>query len=307
MIKKILLTFMSAIVFLWLPVLWLAVDTEPVVNWLEPSNNEKILSVSYDILTDEEKNFQEDLKDIWFRYLGVAKWVLQWVMLIFLVYAWFMFFYWSIWVEEKLEKAKKQIYYSMAWLLFLNVPWVLYSLFWAGDDRQVDSAINSQWFNSWTQDNWNLIITGNFELFIQNNVIWLLEIVIWIIATFSILISAFNIINSDGKDDIITEEKDKIVYSVTALIFVWYIEFFKDAVFTWEQEKVQDVFSSVINLAIFMWWPIALSFIILAWYYLITSNWDEERLTKAKNIVINSIIWVLILMASWTFLADINF
>lgn len=306
MFKKIIITLL---VLIWsmLPFTSFASETSPIVNWLTPDKNEKIVWVSYDSLVEEDKDFQWDLKNIWFWYLWIAKWVLQGVMLIYLVYAGFMFFYWSIWKEDKLETAKNQIYYSLAWLLFINVPWVLYSLFWDSWWKQADAWVNSEWFNAWIETSWNLLVSWNFQLFVENNLLWLLEIVVWIVATFSIILSAYNIINADWKDDIVTEEKDKIVYSVTALIFVWFMQFFKDAVFTGQQDKIQDLFSSVMNLAIFIWWPIALSFIILAWYYLITSNWDEERLEKAKNIVINSIIWVLILMASWTFLADINF
>lgn len=306
MFKKIIITLL---VLIWsmFPFTSFATKASPIVDWLTPDKNEKIVWVSYDSLVEEDKDFQWDLKNIWFWYLWIAKWVLQGIMLIYLVYAGFMFFYWSIWKEDKLESAKNQIYYSLAWLLFINVPWVLYSLFWDSWWKQADAWVNSEWFNAWIESSWNLLVSWNFQLFVENNLLWLLEVVVWIVATFSIILSAYNIINADWKDDIVTEEKDKIVYSVTALIFVWFMQFFKDAVFTGQQDKIQDLFSSVMNLAIFIWWPIALSFIILAWYYLITSNWDEERLEKAKNIVINSIIWVLILMASWTFLADINF
>jgi hypothetical protein len=60
------------------------------------------------------------------------------------------------------------------------------------------------------------------------------------------------------------------------------------------------------NLALFFAWPIAIFFLTLAWYYYITSNGDEERVKKAKAIVINTVIATLILLASYTFLLDLQ-
>jgi hypothetical protein len=43
----------------------------------------------------------------------------------------------------------------------------------------------------------------------------------------------------------------------------------------------------------------------IAGYYYITSNGKEERVKKAKSIVINTILATLILLASYTFLLDL--
>jgi heme/copper-type cytochrome/quinol oxidase subunit 3 len=62
----------------------------------------------------------------------------------------------------------------------------------------------------------------------------------------------------------------------------------------------------VFRLALFFAAPIALFFIIYGAYYYITSAGDEERVKKGKNILINTLIATLILLASFTFLVDIS-
>jgi hypothetical protein len=51
--------------------------------------------------------------------------------------------------------------------------------------------------------------------------------------------------------------------------------------------------------------PVAIVFLTLAWYYYITANGDDERISKAKNIIINTLIATVILLASYTFLLDL--
>lgn len=61
-------------------------------------------------------------------------------------------------------------------------------------------------------------------------------------------------------------------------------------------------------LALYFAGPVAVFFLIWGGYYYITSGGDEERTKKGKNIIVNTFIATLILLASYSFLADlINF
>jgi len=43
----------------------------------------------------------------------------------------------------------------------------------------------------------------------------------------------------------------------------------------------------------------------LAAYYYITANGEEEKVKKAKNIIVNTVFATLILLAAYTFLLDL--
>ena len=100
------------------------------------------------------------------------------------------------------------------------------------------------------------------------------------------------------------EAKNKIVYTILALIFVGMIEAWKRVAFGGVISDGVNLFESIINLAFFFAVPIAVFFLVLAAYYFITSNGDEERVKKAKSIIINTILATLILLAGYTFLLD---
>jgi hypothetical protein len=46
-------------------------------------------------------------------------------------------------------------------------------------------------------------------------------------------------------------------------------------------------------------------FLTIAAYTYITANGDDEKIKKAKNIVVNVILATIILLASYTFLLDL--
>jgi len=59
------------------------------------------------------------------------------------------------------------------------------------------------------------------------------------------------------------------------------------------------------SLALFFAGPVAIFFLTIAGYYYISSNGKEDRIKKAKSIVINTVLATLILLASYTFLLDL--
>ena len=121
-----------------------------------------------------------------------------------------------------------------------------------------------------------------------------------------IVVSGIKILTSRGKEEKIAEQKNKITWYIIGLVFIWFIESWKEVVFEWKVDDWANFFGTMSNLALFLAWPIAIFFLTLAWYYYITSNGDEERVKKAKAIVINMVIATLILLASYTFLLDLQ-
>ena len=103
----------------------------------------------------------------------------------------------------------------------------------------------------------------------------------------------------------ISEAKNKIAWSIWGLIFIWFIESWTSFIYNGDIDDWADIFKTMSELALFFAWPIAIFFLTLAWYYYITSNGDDEKVKKAKNIITNTVIATVILLASYAFLWDL--
>ena len=110
-----------------------------------------------------------------------------------------------------------------------------------------------------------------------------------------------------NNDNAFDKSKWKIKWVVLALIFLWFIELWKSFLWSWSIDELStNIFSQVANLALYISAPIALFFLTLAWYYYIFSNWDEGKTKKWKNIIINTSVWVVILLCLYVLLNDIS-
>lgn len=121
-----------------------------------------------------------------------------------------------------------------------------------------------------------------------------------------ITLAGINLITSRGREEKMKEAKNKIVYTILALVFVGIIEVWKKVAFNGDVKEGNNLFESLANLALFFAAPIAMFFLTLAGYYFITSNGDEERVKKAKSIIVNTLLATLILLASYSFLLDLK-
>ncbi len=136
----------------------------------------------------------------------------------------------------------------------------------------------------------------------------MMQIFIGLSALFMITLAGLQIILSSGKEEAMQKAKGKILYTIVALIFVGFIEALKHFTFSGDIGEGTSLFASITNLALFFAAPVAIFFLTLAGYYYITSNGDEERVKKAKNIIVNTLLATFILLASYAFLIElINF
>jgi len=210
--------------------------------------------------------------------------------------------------EEKLSAAKRQLWYMLVALVFINIPWALFNAFYKGN------APGSVWSSIWgsfdnpsgVSSSWNIFLNfGAFES-VTTNIIFFLEIMIFAAAIFMITLTGVRLIISRGREEKVTEAKNKILYSILAIIFVGIIEAWKAVAFWWSLSDGKNLFESLAKLALFFAAPVAIFFLTLAGYYYITSNGDEERAKKAKSIIINTVLATLILLASYTFLLELS-
>lgn len=268
------------------------------ISWLEIDNSNSIsISSSSDI--------SDTVNNIWLNILSKIKYIFSWVLLIYLVYAGAQMIM-SMWTDdEELSSAKRSIWYAWIGLFFINMPRAIYNAV-----KWDKTNINWWIWNSWSNDIWssttNLFInTDVFVLTLNNTVIKFIEIMLVWIAITIIIIAWLKIITSRWREEQVTESKNKIIWSIIWLIFIWFIEAWQKFAYKWAISDWKNIFETIANLALFLAWPIAIFFLTLAWYYYITSWWDEEKAKKWKNIIINTVLATAILLVSYVFLYDL--
>lgn len=252
-------------------------------------------------------NAIEDISDTWFSILRTVKVITMWLFVIFLVYIGAQMIMSMGSNEEELSSAKRQIWYALIALVFINIPGTLYEAFYKDDSTTIGNRVSTGNFEDLpTESGGNMFVDMFvFGHTLNSQIVMFLEIIVFMIAIFMITLSGLQLILSHGKEDSMKKAKQKVMYTVIALIFVWIIEAWKRLAFGGEVKDGINLFQSVANLVLFFAVPIAVFFLTLAGYYYITANGDEERVKRAKNIVINTLLASLILLISWTFLSDL--
>ena len=247
----------------------------------------------------------DNVENLWFSILTSIKYIISWVLVIILVYAWIQMVI-SMWSdEEKLSSAKRQLWYTVIWLIFINIPWTFYNMF-VTTKWQIDWRIAGTWASQIWQQSDNLFLNiFNFDTTFNWKIIAFLESLIFSIAIFVIMLAGIQILASRWKEDRITEAKNKIIWSIIWLIFVWFIESWQSFVYNGQVSDWANLFYTIEELALFFAGPVAIFFLTLAWWYYITSNGEDEKIKKAKSIIINTIIATVILLASHAFLKDL--
>ncbi len=248
-----------------------------------------------------------DASNIGFRVLTIVKRVIMGLLVIFTVYIGAMMIMSMGSDEEQLSSAKRQIWYALVALLFINIPGTLYESFYKDGTTSVGSAVSGTAFeNASTESTGNLFFDFFvFSYSLNNQIVVFLEVMIFLAAVFMITLAGIKLITSRGREEGLKEAKDKILYTILALIFVGIIEAWKRVAFGGKISDGLNVFEALSNLALFFAAPVAIFFLTLAGYYYITSNGDEEKVTKAKSIIINTLLATLILLAAYTFLLDL--
>lgn len=270
------------------------------IPWLSNIDNKNSINITW-----TNSDISDSVSNITFNILWKIKYIFSWVLLIYLVYSWAQMIL-SMWSDEdQLSNAKRSIWYSLIGLFFINMPWTIYNAVkW--DKTNINWWIWWTWANEINSTTTNLFInTDVFAATLNNTVIKFIEIILVSIAILVIIIAWLKIITSRWREEQITEAKNKIIWSIIWLIFIWFIEAWQRFAYKWDIPSWKNIFETIANLALFLAWPIAIFFLTLAWYYYITSAWDEEKTKKWKSIVINTILATAILLVSYVFLYDL--
>lgn len=237
----------------------------------------------------------------------MVKRILMGLLVIFMVYTGAMMIMSMGSDEEQLSSAKRQIWYALVAILFLNIPGSIYNAFRKDiGTTTAGNGIGNTFNNETTGSSGNLFFNvSELGYALNDSIIYFLEIMIFLAAIFMLTLAGISVMTSRGREEKMKEAKNKILYTILALVFMGIIEAWKRLAFGGKISDGVNLFESLANLALFFAAPVAIFFLTLAGYYYITSNGDEERTKKAKSIIINTILATLILLAAYTFLLDL--
>ena len=298
-LKKILF------IFLLLFTIYIGDISAGIVDIPEPGLTE-IKKVSIEKATSWD--IVKDVNSLWFSVLRILKIILQWILLIYIVYIWVSMIISMGTDDDRLSKAKNQLWYSLVALVFINIPWTIYLAIKNDNTTAVDDGtINADDFSS-TDANTNIFVNlwlFNDKNWILSDIIAALEVFIFAIAIFVIITAGIKIMTSRWRDEKITEAKWKILYSIFAMIFVGFVDAWTQLAITWDLQFGTSIFGRMIDLSLLFAGPVVIFFLSLAAYYYITSNGDEERVKKAKSIIVNTLIATVLLILMVTFLNDL--
>lgn len=219
------------------------------------------------------------------------------MLMISIIYATILIFWLAIsrWEEDIIKWFNKKIWWLILGLISMSIAEPLWEIF----DPLRWSNAKELWNYAWFEALSDIIINSAV-------------ILIWWIAVLMMTISWFNILVAwwDLKTD---EHKRNFVYSLSWIIIILLIrKFIRDIFYLnywllWPNESAVTWASSELFWA-FAW---AMQFLALAcvwiiilwWVYYIFSLWDDKIWWQVKTMIKNVMIWLLIIMVSYTVVA----
>lgn len=179
--------------------------------------------------------------------------------------------------EDKLKKAKTSILYLLyGALLFFWSTWIL------------GTVLNIGWLQGSDQ------FVQRVQEWILFQVLAIFKGAAFFIAIIMIIWYGFRIITAQEEEDKIQTARRWVVNIVAALVLIKIIDYIFYIAST--PSFASQAADGIVQAAKIFWWilgiVIMLSFFYM-WYLLVTSSGDEERLTKAKNIVMSIVLWTI--------------
>lgn len=244
--------------------------------------------------------------------------------------------WWQQWIYNwliRIARDLKNLFFIIAWIYFLIL--VLKLLFWSKSDEDVNSFKKwIIWISVWvivTQIAYyfisvlfdkkiNVELSANFVKIIIEPFIAMLETAASFAFLAMMIYAFYKIVTSNWDEEQAKSWKMTVMYSI-----VWFIVikitnklvtsiYWKThcANYTWvscsntvDVEWVNKLIVTIINWMNWFIWLITVLLIIYAGFMVLTSVWDEEKLKKAKSIILYIAIWLFVLVSNYLILTFI--
>ncbi len=246
----------------------------------------------------------EKINNAWLSVLHTAKVALSGVFLIYLVYLGFQMIM-AMWDDGKLSSAKKQIYYTLVGFMFINIPGSLYDVFSWKNNNDVTAKTTYKEVVVNNSDSNMFVNFFNWNSTVENWIISFIKVIVITVVIMLFMMAAIWLVSSGWNDEKRKKAKTRFINWILWLIFIWVIQSWTYVAYSWDIPKCQSLFANISNVAIFFAAPVAIFFLIMWWFWYITSAWDEAKAKKWIAIIKNTFVAVIILLASYAFLKDL--
>ncbi len=199
--------------------------------------------------------------------------------------------------EEEFSKFKKGFIWITIWIIVMQVAFSFVSITF---DKDVWASLADS------------LMTNLIEPFIQ--------LLSYAASFFFIAIAIFSyyrIITANGNDEKISSWKKSVVFAIVGFLVItvarkivkftydktycdirWWVTVTSCSKVEWLTDGVQFIVT-VINWVNGFVWILVVLMIIYTWAQLIFSQWDEEKVKKAKKSILYIIIWMVILISNY--------
>ena len=270
-------------------------------NWLVDKNNplKSIKNSQTDFTIDTQKAGQQWLFDSILRIARDLKnlfFLIAWVYFVIIV----LRLLFSEKSEEAVSNFKKWIIWISIWIIVTQIAYYIISILF---DKNI-----------------NVGLAQNFADIIIKPFISLLETSASFIFIAMMIYSFFRIVTSNWDEEKTKLWKMTVLYAIVWFIVIKLSSKLVDAIYSkvtcssigWVNCTnnivvgwAAEIIVKIINWLNWFIWLVTIILIIYAWFMVLTSVWDEEKLKKAKNIIIYIAIWMFILAANYLILTFI--
>ncbi len=207
--------------------------------------------------------------------------------------------------EEEAGKFKSGIIWIAVWIVIMQISFVFYRVMF------------DQWADGWTAYDLSKAILEPFT-----NLLMMGASFVFI----AVAIYAFyKIVTANGDDEAVSKGKMTIVYGLIGFVVIKLADVLVRSTYgvneckwrlsgnllhlnpQWcieapKLEWAMGIITTLINWLNGFLWIIIVLLIIYAWFLVLTWGWDEEKTSKAKNIIFYAFIWLLVLIMSYLLL-----
>lgn len=204
--------------------------------------------------------------------------------------------------EEEAEKFKSGIIWTAIGIIVMQISFVFYKVMF---DKWANALTATGLSETILEPFTKLLMTGASFLFI------------------AIAIYAFyKLVTANGDDDAVSKGKMTIVYGILWFIVIKFANILVESTYgtvkCWngwffqvvptncieqpEIEWVMGILTTLINWINGFLWIVIVLLIIYAWFLVMTGKGDEEKSSKAKNIIFYAFIGLLVLLMSYLLL-----
>ncbi len=206
--------------------------------------------------------------------------------------------------EDEVSKFKKWIIWITVWLIIMQLAYSFVLTLYAKSLWQATAV-----------DLINNII---------NPLIWFIETLASFFFLAIAIFSFYRLVTAHGKEDEIKRAKMSIVYAIMWFVLIilaktivewvygkldcksrkiaWFDIVKTDCIWDAQLSDLTSSVITVINWANSFIWVITVLLIIYAWFTVIMSRWEEEKIKKAKSTIIYIAIWLFLLVINYLIL-----